>query len=67
MATPKNKISHSKTNSRFANWKNRLSTPGLVECPQCHARKAAHAVCPECGYYNGEKKMAVKADEKKAN
>ena len=34
MAVPKSKISKSKTNSRFANWK--ISAPGLVECPQCH-------------------------------
>lgn len=34
MAVPKNKVSKSKTNSRFANWK--LKTPGLTECPQCH-------------------------------
>ena len=39
MAVPKNKVSKSKTNSRFANW--RVKTPGLAECPKC-------------GYYDGE-------------
>ena len=76
MATPKNKISHSKTNSRFANWKNRLSTPGLVECPQCkieapnlsecpqcHELKKSHVVCPKCGYYDGEQ-IVSKNEEK---
>ena len=63
MATPKCKVSKSRGRSRIANWK--ATAPTLVECPQCHAKKAAHAVCPECGYYKGEKKMLVKADEKK--
>ena len=52
MAVPKNKISKSKTNSRFANWK--LQSPGLVECPQCHELKKSHQACPKCGYYKGE-------------
>ena len=63
MAVPKCKVSKSKGRSRVANWK--AAAPTLVECPQCHAKKAAHAVCPECGYYAGEKKVIVKADEKK--
>ena len=63
MAVPKHKVSKSRGRSRIANWK--ATAPTLVECPQCHARKAAHAVCPECGYYNGEKKVLVKADEQK--
>ena len=41
MAVPKNKVSKSKTNSRFANWK--LKT-----------LKKSHQVCPKCGYYDGE-------------
>ena len=65
MATPKNKISHSKTNSRFANWKNRLSTPGLVECPQCHELKKSHVVCPKCGYYDGKQVVDVAKKENK--
>ena len=64
MAVPKCKVSKSRGRKRnAANWK--ASAPTLAPCPQCHAQKAAHAVCPECGYYNGEKKMLVKADEKK--
>ena len=51
MAVPKNKISKSKTNSRFANWK--LKATGLVECPQCHELIKSHMVCPKCGYYKG--------------
>ena len=53
MAVPKHKVSKSRGRSRIANWK--ATAPTLVECPQCHAKKASHAVCPECGYYNGNK------------
>ena len=31
-----------------------LSAQALSECPQCHALKKPHHVCPECGYYDGE-------------
>ena len=63
MAVPKRKVSKARGRSRVANWK--ATVPTLTECPQCHAKKASHAVCPECGYYDGEKKMAVASDEKK--
>ena len=63
MAVPKKKVSRAKGRSRIANWK--ATAPTLVECPQCHELKRAHAVCDNCGYYDGEKKVAVKADKKK--
>lgn len=63
MAVPKCKVSKSKGRSRVANWK--ATAPTLVECPNCHEKKASHAVCPNCGYYDGEKKMLVKADKTK--
>ena len=65
MAVPKHKVSKSRGRSRSANWK--ATAPTLVECPQGHAFKRSHAVCDSCGYYDVEKKVAVKADEKKAN
>ncbi|MBS7262758.1 MAG: 50S ribosomal protein L32 [Eubacteriales bacterium] len=62
MAIPANKTSKARKNSRrSAVWK--LSAPALVECPQCHTRKLAHRVCPNCGYYDGKKVMTVKADK----
>ena len=64
MAVPKCKVSKSKGRSRVANWK--ATAPTLVECPNCHEKKASHAVCPNCGYYDGEKKMLVKADKTKS-
>ena len=64
MAVPKSKVSKQRSNKRFAsNYK--ASVPTLVECPQCHELRRAHAVCPNCGYYDGEKKVAVKSDENK--
>ena len=64
MAVPKHKVSHAATHSRRAE-NRKAKAPTLVECPQCHEKKASHAVCPNCGYYNGEKKMLVKADKTK--
>ena len=63
MAVPKCKVSKSKGRSRIANWK--ASAPTLSECPNCHEKKVAHAVCANCGYYDGEKKTLVKSDKKK--
>lgn len=64
MAVPKHKVSKAAGRSRRA--ANRQATaPTLMECPQCHEKKATHAVCPNCGYYNGEKKVATKADKAK--
>ena len=36
MPSPKSKHSKSRRDKRRANWK--LTVPGLVECPQCHAK-----------------------------
>ena len=63
MAVPTHKVSKSRGRSRVANWK--ASAPTLVECPQCHEKRVAHSACANCGYYDGEKKIAVKADKKK--
>lgn len=50
MGVPKRRQSKSRKNMRrSANWK--ITTPGLMECPQCHASKLPHRVCPECGFY----------------
>lgn len=67
MAVQKSKKSQMKTSSRFAQWKKRLSAPSLVECPQCHELKAAHKVCPKCGYYDGVQVIDTAKKEKKEN
>ncbi|MBQ8894155.1 MAG: 50S ribosomal protein L32 [Clostridia bacterium] len=69
MAVPKRKVSKSRRDKRRSSvWK--LGAPTLVECPQCHALKAPHKACPECGYVNAnlsvkEGKIAVKAAAEK--
>ena len=65
MAVQKSKKSQSKTNSRFAQWKNSLKAPTLVKCKQCQELKVAHEVCPKCGYYDGKQIIDTSAKEKK--
>lgn len=64
MAVQKSKKSKMKTNSRFSS-NSKLTAPNLVECPQCHELKAAHRVCPKCGYYDGKQVVDTSAKEKK--
>ena len=64
MAVQKSKKSKMKTNSRFSS-NSKLTAPNLVECPQCHELKAAHKVCPKCGYYDGKMVIDPSKKEKK--
>lgn len=64
MAVQKSKKSKMKTNSRFSS-NSKLTAPNLVECPQCHELKAAHKVCPKCGYYDGKMVVDTSKKEKK--
>ena len=61
MAVPKHKTSKQRTHTRAANWK--IKNPSVGECPQCHEMKLNHRVCKNCGYYDGEKKIEVKAEK----
>ena len=58
MAVPKRIKSKAKVRMRRANWK--LSSPNLVECPQCHEMVLGHRVCSSCGYYGGKSVVNVK-------
>lgn len=58
MAVPKHKTSKQRTHTRSAQWK--ISAPTLVECPQCHQLVRLHRVCPSCGHYDNELKIADK-------
>lgn len=58
MALPKRKTSKSRRDKRRANWK--LTSPGMVLCPQCHEAKLPHHICTACGYYKARKVLAVK-------
>ncbi|MFC1557251.1 50S ribosomal protein L32 [candidate division KSB1 bacterium] len=50
MALPKHKISKSRRDKRRTHWK--LSSPTLMDCPNCHHPKLPHRACPNCGQYN---------------
>ncbi|MBS3872579.1 MAG: 50S ribosomal protein L32 [Firmicutes bacterium] len=58
MALPKRKTSKSRRDKRRANWK--LTSPGMVLCPQCHEAKLPHHICKACGFYKTRKVLAVK-------
>ncbi len=65
MAVPKCKVSKARRNTRnSANFKS--AVPTLVECPECHAKKQPHKVCPSCGYYNGKKVLDTEKKTKNA-
>lgn len=51
MAVPKQKQSHSRTTKRRSTHK--AAAPTLNTCPQCHAPRRPHRVCPNCGTYRG--------------
>lgn len=60
---PKEKVSKQRRNTRrAANYK--LSKPSIVECPKCHEKKLAHAVCKNCGYYDDREVISVKEETK---
>ena len=61
MPIPKRKHSKARRDKRRANWK--LTIPGLVECPQCHAEKVPHHVCPVCGFYKGKSIVQAKTED----
>lgn len=64
MAVPKNKRSKSNRNTKRNSFK--LNVLSIVECPRCRAKKVAHRVCKECGYYDNKEiiKIEQKSKEK---
>ena len=56
MAVPKQRQAKSRTRKRRAQHK--ISPPGLLSCPRCHAPKLPHRVCAECGTYAGREVIA---------
>ncbi|MCR5617479.1 MAG: 50S ribosomal protein L32 [Clostridiales bacterium] len=57
MAHPKRKWSKARTSRHRSIWK--LSVPGFVECPQCHAKMLRRKVCKNCGYLDGKQVIAI--------
>ncbi len=56
---PKRKQSKGKTHRRRSH--DALVAANLVECPNCHAKRLPHTVCPNCGNYRGEEFIEVTA------
>lgn len=52
-----------RSDKRRTHWK--VSASLLTECPQCHQKKQAHHVCPQCGFYKGEQILKIKEKESK--
>jgi len=57
LAVPKKKTSKSRRDKRRTHQK--LTLPGMVECPRCHEPRLPHRVCPNCGYYKGRQVIAA--------
>jgi len=58
MALPKRKISKARRDKRRTHYK--LLLPTYTTCPQCQETKLPHAVCLNCGHYNGQKILEIK-------
>ncbi len=63
MAHPKRK--HSKTRRDKSRTHQKLKTPALSVCPNCHQPKTPHQVCPHCGEYKGKKYITIKEKKTK--
>jgi len=63
MANPKKKTTKSK--KRMRQWKEKIDSPNLVECPHCHHLILPHHICPYCGYYDGRPVIAMKEKKEK--
>ena len=59
MATPKRRVSHSRTHNRKAHWLGALSAPETTACPRCGEIIRTYRACGACGYYRGRKVLAV--------
>lgn len=57
MANPKRRHSKARRDKRRSH--DRLATPALSKCPNCHEDKLPHRVCPHCGYYKGREVVEV--------
>lgn len=56
-ALPKKRQSNARQGNRRGH--HFLRIPQLTECPQCHALRRSHHVCPNCGTYRGRQVIEV--------
>ncbi len=62
MAEPKKRKSHAASRLRRA--KQKMTLPKLVECSHCHEPILPHQICPNCGYFKGEKVIELDTEVK---
>lgn len=62
MATPKRRISHSRTHNRKAKFTGSLTGPALTKCPKCGETIQSYCACPSCGEYRGRQVLKVAAE-----
>jgi large subunit ribosomal protein L32 len=59
-ALPKHKLGKGRKGRRRSH--DALQARNLVPCPNCHALRLPHQVCPACGNYKGIKVVEIKRD-----
>lgn len=66
---PVSRQHHTKARRDRARVRLKLKTKKLVDCSNCKAKIAPHAVCQKCGYYKGKEVVNTmkKADKKAKN
>ena len=57
MAVPKKKTSKTRRDKRRAT--HQIEGVSASHCPQCHAPRLPHHVCPSCGTYRGRQIITV--------
>ena len=57
MAVPKRRTSKSRKNKRRTH--DKAPHVAIQACPRCGDPKRPHRVCPSCGYYREERRIAV--------
>ena len=63
MATPKRRISHSRTHNRKAKFLGALTAPAVTTCPNCGEAAQTYRACPSCGHYRGRQIVKSKSEE----
>ncbi|HJP14631.1 MAG: 50S ribosomal protein L32 [Nitrospinota bacterium] len=58
MALPKTRHSQTRGRKRRTHWK--VAKPAVSVCSNCETPVLPHRVCTACGFYKGQKVLAVK-------
>ena len=59
MATPKRRVSHSRTHNRKSQWLGELTAPSLTACTHCGDMIETYRACTACGYYKGRQVIKI--------